>query len=141
MFWPHEETQVLVNEQKLLTSLLLVYLDVCFHDQKNVDLVNPGSKTFSLFDDLDSTDTLPWQWWGLIKRPVYNVYECPFGINCFLPGYIAKTTIKFTTPVRRDILGSSPYDIYASVSTGKDIHLPGKYLVNGKDPYLDSTGF
>jgi len=109
--------------------------------QKNVDLVNPGSKTFSLFDDLDSTDTLPWQWWGLIKRPVYNVYECPFGINCFLPGYIAKTTIKFTTPVRRDILGSSPYDIYASVSTGKDIHLPGKYLVNGKDPYLDSTGF
>jgi LruC domain-containing protein len=109
--------------------------------KKKVDLVNPGSKTFSLFDDLDSSDTLPWQWWGLVYRPVYNVYDCPLGINCFLPGYIAKTTIKFTTPVRRDVLGSSPYDIYASVSTGKDIHLPGKYLVNGKDPYLDSTGF
>ena len=109
--------------------------------KKNIDTNNPGSKTFSLFDDLDSSETLPWQWWGFIYRPVYNVYDCPLGINCFMSGYIAKTTIKFTTPVKRDVLGSSPYDIYANVSTGKEIHLPGKYLVNGKDPYLDSTGF
>jgi LruC domain-containing protein len=108
--------------------------------KKIVDLINPGSKTFSIFDDLDSSETLPWQWWGLLWRPVYNVYECLIS-NCFLPGYIARTTIKFTSPIKRDVLGSSPYDIYASVSTGRDIHLPGKYIVNGKDPYLDSTGF
>jgi trimeric autotransporter adhesin len=104
--------------------------------KKEITTSNPGSKTFSLFDTYDSSDTL-----GLWYRPVFNVYNCPFGINCFEPGYISKTTIKFTTPVNRDVLGTFPYDFYASVSTEQDIHLPGKYLINGKDPYLDSTGF
>jgi LruC domain-containing protein len=60
----------------------------------------------------------------------------------FTPGYIAKTIIKFTVPVSRNILGTAPYDLYAYVdNTREELHFPGKYYLNNVDKYVDSNGF
>jgi LruC domain-containing protein len=63
----------------------------------------------------------------------------------FTPGYIAKTIIKFTTPVNRNVLGTAPYDLYAYVdNTKEELHFPGKHFVNhlnNVDKYVDSNGF
>ena len=62
--------------------------------------------------------------------------------QAYRPGYIAKTVIKFTNSVKRDVLGTAPYDLYAYVhNTKEELHFPGKYFINNKDKYLDSKGF
>lgn len=98
-------------------------------------LQNPSSsatRTLSIYNNQQSNVTLT---------------SSNVGANqTFVPGRIAKTRIRFTNPVNRDILGTAPYDLYAFViNTGKEIHFPGKYFGNvfgaGKDDYLDSIGF
>lgn len=61
----------------------------------------------------------------------------------YAPGHISKFKIVFNTPVARNVIGSSPYNVYLQViDTGKNIFFPGKYFdANGKDLYMDSNGF
>ena len=61
----------------------------------------------------------------------------------YAPGHISKIKIIMNTPVARNVIGSSPYNIYLQViDTGKNIFFPGKYFDSaGKDLYMDSNGF
>jgi trimeric autotransporter adhesin len=98
-------------------------------------LNNPGSSITSalpIYNNQDSSVTIPSQ--NVTSGSVFN------------PGRIAKTVIRFSTPVKRSVLGTAPYDLYAKViTTGREIHFPGKYYGNqfgaGKDDYLDANGF
>lgn len=100
-----------------------------------ITIQNPSStltRALSIYNNQQSNVT--------ISSPNVNANQT------FSPGRIAKTRIRFTNPVNRDILGTAPYDLYANVvTTGKEIHFPGKYFGNvfgvGKDDYLDSIGF
>ena len=98
-------------------------------------LNNPGSSVTSalpIYNNQDSSVTIPSQ--NVTSSSVFN------------PGRIAKTVVRFSTPVKRSVLGTAPYDLYAKViTTGREIHFPGKYYGNqfgaGKDDYLDANGF
>jgi LruC domain-containing protein len=61
----------------------------------------------------------------------------------FHPGKKAQLEIILSAPTKRASLGSAPYDLYIYViTTNKEIHFLGKYFdQNGKDLYLDPTGF
>jgi LruC domain-containing protein len=72
---------------------------------------------------------------------LYNVKNDMLN-QVFRPGYIAKTSIKFTIPVNRTVLGTAPYDLYAFVhNTNHEIHFPGKVFTNNVDRYIDPKGF
>lgn len=63
--------------------------------------------------------------------------------STYVEGWLAELSVTFDTPVATSVLGKAPYDLYIHVlNTGKDIHFPG-FLSdeNGKDLYLDATGF
>jgi LruC domain-containing protein len=98
-------------------------------------LNNPGSSVTSalpIYNNQDSNITIPSQ--NVTSGSVFN------------PGRIAKTVIRFSTPIKRTVLGTAPYDLYAKViTTGREIHFPGKYYGTqfgaGKDDYLDANGF
>ncbi len=93
---------------------------------------NPSStvtNALSIYNKLKSNFTL------------YNKQNVDTSID-FTPGYIAKTIIKFTKPVNRNVLGTAPYDLYAYVdNTKEELHFPGKHFVNNVDKYVDSNGF
>ena len=83
-----------------------------------------------IFNGLNSQQTLPY---------MANTTKG----KALIPGMKAEFELVLDQPVTTQTLSAGPFDLYIYVlSTSKEIHFLGRYFkADGKDQYLDSTGF